>query len=308
MALPPLSCDRLTVPREGVSARHSGGMRRPRSGAPDHAGMWSAAGTRLRDRPLWVFQAIAELLRDWIARFFAIQAFDRAMSIGAYAYTALFPLLIVSSAVLPRTGNKDFADVLIDEFHLTGSTAQSVKLAFSPGGEVQSGVTALGAILLVYSMLSFSRGLQRLYETAFGLPALGMRNTPRGLLWLGFLAAELTLRPVLMRPLDGVAQIVGTVVLGVAIWLITPYLLLGRRVRWRRLLPTALLTAVGMAGVGVWSVLWMPHTIAASARQFGVIGIGFALMSWLFAAAIVIVIATAGGVTITDRLEQRGAP
>jgi membrane protein len=269
--------------------------------------MWSAATTRLRQGPLWVVESVVGLMRDWIERFFAIQAFDRAMSIGAYAYTALFPLLIVSAAVLPRTGNKDFADVLIEEFHLTGSAAQSVKLAFAPGGEVQSGVTALGVILLLYSMLSFSRGLQRLYEAAFGLPTLGMRNTPRGLLWLCFLALELTLRPVLMRPLDGVAQIVGTVVLGVAIWLVTPYLLLGRRVRWRRLLPTALLTAVGMAGVGVWSVLWMPHTIAASAQQFGVIGIGFALMSWLFAAAVVVVIATAGGATIADRLAQKGA-
>jgi membrane protein len=226
--------------------------------------MWSAAGTRLRDRPLWVFQAIAELLRDWVARFFAVQAFDRAMSIGAYAYTALFPLLIVSAALLPHSGTADFADVLIDEFNLTGSTAKSVELAFT--------------------------------------------NTPRGLLWLGFITVLFIVCPTLMSPLSGVARLVATVAIGVACWLVTPYLLLGRRLPWRRLVPTALLTAAGMAGVAVWSVLWMPHTIAASAEQFGVIGIGFALMSWLFAAAIVIVIATAGGVTITDRLEQRGAP
>jgi hypothetical protein len=48
--------------------------------------------------------------------------------------------------------------------------------------------------------------------------------------------------------------------------------------------------------------------IAASREQVGVIGIGFALMSRLFAAAIVIVVATAGGVTSADRLEHRGAP
>jgi|tagenome__1003787_1003787.scaffolds.fasta_scaffold20736338_1 membrane protein len=270
--------------------------------------MWSAAGTRLRDRPLWVFQAIAELLRDWVARFFAVQAFDRAMSIGAYAYTALFPLLIVSAALLPHSGTADFADVLIDEFNLTGSTAKSVELAFTPAGGVQAGVSALGVVLLLYSMLSFSRGLQRLYEAAYGLPTLGMRNTPRGLLWLGFITVLFIVCPTLMSPLSGVARLVATVAIGVACWLVTPYLLLGRRLPWRRLVPTALLTAAGMAGVAVWSVLWMPHTIAASAEQFGVIGIGFALMSWLFAAAIVIVIATAGGVTITDRLEQRGAP
>src|SRR6185436_15105470 len=101
---------------------------------------------------------------------------------------ALFPLLIVAASVLPRGGNKSFADVMIDEFDLEGSTAQAVKLAFAPTGQVESGVTLLGVLLLVYSMLSFSRGLQRLYEAAYGLPTLGMRNTPRALLWLVFLA------------------------------------------------------------------------------------------------------------------------
>ena len=69
------------------------------------------------------------------------------------------------------------------------------------------------------------------------------------------------------------------------LWLITPYLLLGRRLHWLRLLPVAVLSVIGMTGVGIWSVLWMPHTIAASADQFGVIGIGFALLTWFVAVA-----------------------
>lgn len=267
--------------------------------------MWNATARRLLDRPLWMAEAAIALLRDWIARFIAIQAFDRAMSISAYAYTALFPLLIVYAALLPRSSNKDFAQVVIEEFNLTGSTAKSVQVAFAPAGEVQSSVTLLGVFLLVYSALSFSRGMQRLYEGAFGLPTLGMRNTPRGLLWLTFIVALAALRPLITSPLDGVVRVAVTLALGVATWLVTPYLLLGRRVAWRRLLPAALLTAVGMGGVGVWSVLWMPHAIAASGQQFGIAGIGFALMSWLFAAAVVIVIATAGGAVIADRLMGR---
>ena len=53
-------------------------------------------------------------------------------------------------------------------------------ISFAPAGEVQSGVTLLGVGLLLISALSFSRGLQRLYELSYRLPALGMRNTPRG--------------------------------------------------------------------------------------------------------------------------------
>ena len=92
-----------------------------------------------------------------------------------------------------------------------------------------------------------------------------------------------------------------TVALGVVLWTITPYLLLGRRVRFRRLFPSALLTAIGMTGVAIWSVIWMPHTLASSAAQFGVIGIGFAMLTWFVAVAVVLVVATTGGATIAER-------
>jgi membrane protein len=49
----------------------------------------------------------------------------------------------------------------------------------------------------------------------------------------------------------------------------------------------------------------MPHTLAASSRQFGVIGIGFALLTWLVAIACVLVAAASGGATISDRLERQ---
>jgi len=62
------------------------------------------------------------------------------------------------------------------------------------------------------------------------------------------------------------------------------------------------LSVIGMTGVGIWSVLWMPHTIASSADQFGVIGIGFALLTWFVAVAGVLVVAATGGAMVSDRL------
>jgi membrane protein len=261
-------------------------MRRPRSGATQDA-------------------AVVNLGRDWLRRFVHVQGFDRAMAISAYAYSALFPLLIVYASLLPRADNQDFSDVIIKEFELKGATAVSVRHAFAPAGEVQSGVTLLGVALLLISALSFSRGLQRLYELSYELPALGMRNTPRGILWLVFLIVLAGVRPVVTSPFHGWLKTAITLAISVAAWVITPYLLLGKRMVWRRLLPGAVLSALGLAGVGVWSVLWMPHTLASSAQQFGVIGVGFALMSWLFAVAVVVVVATTGGAGITDWLDRR---
>jgi membrane protein len=243
--------------------------------------------------------------RAWIARFLAVQGIDRAMAIGAQAYTAMFPLIIVYVALLPA--DPSFADTLVKRFELRGAAAASVQNAFAPSGAVRSGVTVLGVGLLLVSGLSFTRGLQRLYEGSFGLPTLGMRNTKWGLLWLVVVCAVLVVRPLLLGGLSGVAETIGSLALSGAVWLATPYLLLGRRLRVAQLTPVAALSTIGMTGVGIWSAIWMPHTLAASSRQFGVIGIGFALLTWLVAIACVLVLAASGGATISERLEDHRA-
>jgi membrane protein len=257
------------------------------------------AGRVPRDRPLWPLDAIIDIARDWITRFFAVQGFDRAMAISAYAYSALIPLLIVYSALVPN--EQSFADTLIDRFDLTGSTAASVEQAFAASGTVQSSITGLGALLLLVSALSFTRGMQRLFEGAFGLPSLGMRNTAWGLLWLIVVCLVAGLRPVIANgPIT-------SLILSAALWLLTPYLLLGRRVHWTRLWPVAALSVIGMTAVGIWSVIWLPHTISVSAKQYGVIGIGFALLTYLFAIACVLVAAATGGAMVADRLAREPA-
>src|SRR6478735_11553648 len=181
------------------------------------------------------------------------------MAIAAQSYSAFLPLLIVYASILPRGDTKSFADVLVRRFELTGAAAASVERAFAPSGAVQSSVTALSVLLLLVSTLSFTRGLQRLYELAFGLRTLGMRNTPRAALWLAFVVVYVTLRPIVLGPFGGLVEVVLSIATAVGLWVMTPYLLLGRRVSWQRLLPGAVLTAIGMAGIAIWSVIWMPH-------------------------------------------------
>jgi membrane protein len=59
--------------------------------------------------------------------------------------------------------------------------------------------------------------------------------------------------------------------------------LLGRRLPWRLLLPQAALSA---------------DAISSSSDQFGTIGLAFTLVSWLFAAALVLSAAAAVGATV----------
>jgi membrane protein len=254
-----------------------------------------------------LIRAILDLGRDWLSRFVAVQGVDRAMAIGAQAYTALFPLLIVYVSVSPLRNGRSFSQNLIDRLELEGGAAESVRQAFAPAGTVQAGVTLLGVVFLLVSGLAFTRGLQRLYERAFLLPTLGIRNTQWGLLWLIVVSGLGTVRPVVFGGLDGELETIASLAFSGLLWLLTPYLLLGRRLHWLRLAPVAILSTLGMTVAGVWSVLWIPHTLTASADQFGIIGIGFALMTWLVALAGVLVVAATGGAMIADRLSARPA-
>jgi membrane protein len=250
-------------------------------------------------------EPVARFGRDWFARFLSVQGIDRAMSIAAYGYSALIPLLIVYASVLPQ--DKSFADSLVERFDLSGAAAQSVHQAFASDDTVTSSVTVLGIVLLVVSALSFSRSMQRMYEGVYRLPTLGMRNTKWALLWLAVVCAVLSIRPAVVGSLRGPAETIATLAISGLVWLATPHLLLGRRLRWRRLAPAAVLSTIGMTGVGVWSVLFMPQVVASSSREFGVIGIGFALLTWLVAVAVVLVIAASGGALIADRFDEHRA-
>jgi len=243
--------------------------------------------------------------RDCFVRFIGLQGFDRAVALAAQAFTALVPLLIVYSAVVSQRTGRDFADELVQIFGLEGSSAADLRRAFAPATEVTSEVSALGAFLLITAALSFTRALQRLYQFAWDEPSLGWRAAKWGLIWLGSAAVLVTVRPGVLHAVHGVLLVVLSLAFAAAFWLVTPSVLLARRVPWHRLLPTALLTGFGMTVLSVCSTIWMPRSIAASAQQFGVMGVAFALLSWLVGAGFVLVAAAACGAVIDERLQRR---
>jgi membrane protein len=250
--------------------------------------------------------AAIQFARSWTARFLEVQGVDRAMALAAQAFSALIPLLIVYSAVVSRGEGESYADDVIDRFDLTGAAAETVRQAFTSSQTVEDSTSMIGVLLLIIAALSFTRGMQRLYEGAYRLPALGMRNTPLDLGWLALIALYSTVRPIVAGAFDAVSlQVAISLGLGAAVWTATPYLLLGRRLHWKPLLPGAVLAALGMSALGASSAIWFPHTIATSAKQFGSIGVAFALLSWLVAAAFMLVGTTTGGAVTSERLKGR---
>ncbi len=255
--------------------------------------------------PLRLLLAPAGPLMAWLERLAAIQAVDRGVALGALAFSSLFPLLIVYSAVVPVTDAHDFAAAIVKRLGLSGAAAQSMREVFAPSPTVAHSVTAIGFVLVVFSALSLARALQRMYELSYELPAAGIRGTPWHLLWIAMIPAYLTVRPLVSGIAGGWWHVVGSLLVGVVAWLATPYVLLGRRLQWQELLPGAALAALGMTALMAFSVVYLPHSLGASAKQFGTIGVAFALLSWLVLAGFVLVGSAAGGAVARRLLNER---
>lgn len=247
-------------------------------------------------------------LAMWLERLAAVQAVDRGVALGALAFSALFPLLIVYSAVVPLSSSREFSQQIISRLKLTGGAAQSAHEVFAPSSAVTHSITVIGFVLVLASALSLARALQRLYELSYKLHPAGIRGTPWHLLWILLIPVYVSLRPLVAGVAGGWWHVGGSLLLAVGVWLLTPYVLLGRRMAWGRLLPGAIVAAIGMTVLAAFSLVYLPHSITSSAKQFGTIGVAFALLSWLVLAGFVLVGSAAGGAAALQWLEERGQP
>ncbi|HMJ04284.1 MAG TPA: YhjD/YihY/BrkB family envelope integrity protein [Conexibacter sp.] len=241
-----------------------------------------------------------ELTRASLDRLVEIQFVDRSIALGSLAFTAIVPLLVIAAAYMP--GTDGLADELIERFHLHGSTADMVRQVFAQPDDVKQSLSWLGLALLIGSSLSFTRGLQRVYEHAWRLDARGWYGTRAGLIWIGSIVLWSTTfsaaRDWLVDATGPLASLAILLAGDAALFLWTPWILLARRVDWRRLVPSALLTAVAMTAFSVGSVIWMPEAISTSADHYGSIGVAISLVSWLVGAGFALTACAAVGAVL----------
>jgi membrane protein len=235
---------------------------------------------------------LVRLAHDLIDPLVRFNFLDRSLALGAQAFGALIPLLIVVETAEP--GNDSLADGLIKRFNLGDAAADSLRRAFAPPTDSTT-ITAFGVVVLIVSALSFTRRMQRLYEESWSLPQRGLWGTGSGLLWLAFLVLYGTLHPLLDGVVNGFLSVALSLGGAFLLALMTPYLLLGRRLHWHRLLLQAGLTAIGLLALGVWSTIYMPKAIGSSAAAYGTIGVAFAMLTWLWGLGIVLVISAVYG-------------
>lgn len=218
------------------------------------------------------------------------------MVLASQAFTALIPLLILVSATVP-TGSEDLvSDSLVRRFRLGGEAAAAVREVFAHTGSGSTG--ALSVLLLVFSGISLARRLQRMYLQAWGLdPIRGVRGSAYAALGLVALVVEIGILSMLRALLryihiGDLPGLVPSIVAGTVLWTSIPWLLLDRRIPWRRLLPAGALTGISTTVFGLATTVYMPGLIESYSVQYGLFGVTLALVGWLLSISVIVVTAT----------------
>jgi len=243
-----------------------------------------------------------------VNRFQRVAGFDRAVALSSSALTALIPLTIVAGSILPQAGGEDVAQRIVDRWDLTGGGAEAVRDAFSPAAATQTDVTVMGALLLVVAVLSFTRGVQRLFEQTWELKPLSVRNTFNGLLWIAGLAVYMTINGwVHAVPDQSRLQIAANAAIlpASAVFLVwSGWILTAKRIHWRTFAPFGVVGAVLLAVYSTGAAVYVPHLFSSYATRYGVIGAVFAMISALFCVMVVVVASAALAREVGEELQR----
>lgn len=255
------------------------------------ADRWRSRGlrrwARVRRTPL------GRLLEDCALALARIELFDRSMTLAAQAFTSIVPIMLVTATLRPSNGH-GFGAVLAETLDIPASVRATLQTSIPSDANVDSGIGIFGVVVAIVSATSFSRALERIYLRIWQVPRPSLRSWWR---WFAALVAillavgliGLTRRATHGQAWSGWAPLLVQLVLWTAAWTVAPWVLVQREVRLRPLLLAGGATSVALAGLTLAGSVYLPIVLVHGAREFGVLGLVFSYISWLFAIAFVVV-------------------
>ena len=245
-----------------------------------------------------------------VHRFQRVVGFDRAIALASSAFTAFISLVVIVGAILPRGDTSVVADKAIARYRLTGVGAQALKDVLAPAGGANTDVTVFGFFLLLVAVLSFSRGVQRLFEQTWEVEPLSVRNSLNDLLWIVGLVFYIAFSWWIHELVGGGrAQVAANIMLipASALFLVwSGRVLSARRIERRRLLPFGIVGAIVEALTLIAAGVYLPHLFNSYAARFGVAGAVLAMISALFTLMLIVVGSAAVGREVSDELRRIG--
>jgi len=244
-----------------------------------------------------------------VARIGQLELLDRAYTLAAQSFVALFPLILALSAAVAGPGSNIVAEEFIKRFGLAGAAAKAVQDLIVVRKE---GIYGLGLVLTAYAAFTLSKRASRAYNAVWGTAQLPARAQWRALVWI---AVQLLLMVMVTElgnvvKTSGVALALLVAALILVVWfaaeVLTQSLMTRGQVARRRILLAASFATVGRLGIVAWSAIFLTQSIIRQAETYGPIGVVFAVFTGLLVYWAVLLGATLLAAVITDPDVGRG--
>jgi uncharacterized BrkB/YihY/UPF0761 family membrane protein len=228
-----------------------------------------------------------------------LELFDRAMTLAAQAFTSVLPVLIVAGS-LRGSLNPEADSAFAQNLSLDDRTAELVQQSMPQPVDGVTLTQVIGVLVLIVAATSFARALERCFRRIWKTPKASIRFAWR---WLAAIVAIVIGAVFVVATRNIVRGTEAMSVLGFiietavwsALWWIASWIVINRTVSLRALLPGSLLAGLGFAGASVVGRVYLPGTLASSADQFGVLGLAFSYIGWLFVLMSVLLVAVTIG-------------
>ena len=232
----------------------------------------------------------------------AMEFINRGILFAATLLLCYVPFLIVVSAL----GRWSAAETLTRYTGLNGQAASDVGQLFAPPEATASAVVGTASmVFFVLNGIAAATALQEIHEQAFDLPHRGPSFIPRRLAWLGVLIGTSLLTgwaaPGLRHAGGPVLLAAAGLVWATGFWRLTMWVLLAGRVPWRKLFPAACATGVLYVAMEGFFSLFFSAMVISNEKKYGPIGVLFALLAYLIAIGVVVVLGAAVGLVWQER-------
>ena len=236
------------------------------------------------------------LAEDVWRRLDTMDFINRGMVFAATLLLCLFPFLIVVSALAGRPA----AQSLTRQTGLNSQAAADIGHLFaSSAATTRAVVGTTTMVFFVFGGIFAAAALQQIYEQAFDLPHRRIKDLPHRLAWLAVLIGASLLSGWAgpgLRHAGGPALLAVTgLVCATGFWWLTMQILLAGRLSWRALFPAA--CATGMLYIAMQAVFSLVFSamVISDEHTYGPIGTIFAVLSYLIAIGVVVILGAVAG-------------
>ena len=236
------------------------------------------------------------LAEDVWRRLDTMDFINRGMVFAATLLLCLFPFLIVVSALAGRPA----AQSLTRYTGLNSQAAADIGHLFASPAATTSAVAGTASmVFFVFGGIAAAAALQQIYEQAFDLPHRRIKDLPHRLAWLAVLIGASLLTGWAgpgLRHAGGPALLAAAgLVWATGFWWLTMRILLAGRISWRALFPAACATGVLYVAMQTVFSLVFSAMVISDEHTYGPIGTIFALLSYLIAIGVVVILGAVAG-------------